>query len=55
MLMGMLLPFTTLGTVIGRQMLPLAYFPRLIVTLLAYCIMAQVVKRSYLKRGHSWL
>jgi len=55
MLVGMLLPFTSLGTAIGLQALPLAYFPWLIVTLLAYCILTQVVKRSYLKHVHSWL
>jgi Mg2+-importing ATPase len=52
---GILLPFTNLGSKIGLVPLPLAYFPWLIATLLCYCVLTQVIKQWYIKRFSSWL
>jgi len=52
---GAVLPFTALGEAVGLQPLPLAYWPFLAVTLLAYCLCTQAVKRLYLRRFGEWL
>lgn len=55
MVIGVAIPFTTLGTYLGFQMLPLSYFPWLIGILLCYCILTQVVKKLYIKKYGEWL
>jgi len=55
MLIGLIIPFTTFGINIGLQPLPLNYFPWLIITLVAYCVLTEVVKRWYIKRFNTWL
>ncbi len=55
MIIGGVLPFTGYGEAIGLQALPAAYFPYLVLTLLAYCLVIQLVKRWYIRRYGTWL
>jgi Mg2+-importing ATPase len=55
MAIGIIVPFTAFGTHIGLQALPWAYFPWLVITLLAYCILTQLVKVWYIRRYKVWL
>ena len=43
-----------LGTLVGLQPLPLAYFPWLAGTLLSYCCVAQLMKTIYIRRFKQW-
>ncbi|OBZ18534.1 magnesium-translocating P-type ATPase [Bacillus sp. FJAT-27264] len=53
--LGIYLPFSGFGASIGLQPLPFAYFPWLIATLLAYCVMTQLVKKWYIRKFQEWL
>jgi len=55
MAMGLYLPFSVLGPVIQLTFLPGSYFFFLVVTLLSYCILAQLVKVWYIKKFRAWL
>ena len=55
MVVGVALPFTPFGAFIGLQPLPLGYFPWLMATLVAYCVLTQIIKTWYLKRFKVWL
>ncbi|WP_054949217.1 magnesium-translocating P-type ATPase [Numidum massiliense] len=55
MALGTALPFTGVGASIGLQPLPLAYFPWLVATLLAYSVVTQAVKKWYIYRFNEWL
>ncbi|MGW9080433.1 magnesium-translocating P-type ATPase [Streptomyces kronopolitis] len=52
---GLYLPFSPLAGVLGMQALPMAYFPWLVATLGAYCLLTQGVKTWYIRRFGSWL
>ncbi|MEI9532858.1 magnesium-translocating P-type ATPase [Moellerella wisconsensis] len=53
--LGIYLPFSPFGPLIGLQPLPLSYFPWLVLTLVSYCLVAQLMKRYYIKRFNTWL
>ncbi len=55
MVLGITIPYSPLGAAVGMVPLPWAYFPWLIATLLAYCWLAQMVKRWYIRRFGMWL
>ncbi|GAA3406979.1 magnesium-translocating P-type ATPase [Paenibacillus hodogayensis] len=55
MALGVYLPFSGFGASIGLQPLPMAYFPWLVATLLAYCVLTQLVKRWYIRKFNDWL
>lgn len=55
MVVGIVVPFTSLGALVGLTPLPLAYFPWLAGTMLGYCLLIQVVKRWYIRRFGTWL
>ncbi|MBD2786153.1 magnesium-translocating P-type ATPase [Xenorhabdus sp. DI] len=55
MVLGVYIPFSAFGTLIGLQPLPWEYFPWLIGTLISYCIVAQMMKRFYIRRFGGWL
>ncbi|MDR0798695.1 MAG: magnesium-translocating P-type ATPase [Dysgonamonadaceae bacterium] len=55
MAVGIVLPFTGLGSQIGLVPLPFSYFPWLIATLLCYCVLTQVVKTWYIRKFSRWL
>jgi Mg2+-importing ATPase len=52
---GIVVPFSPLGRTLGMVPLPWSYFPWLAATLLSYCVLAQVVKRWYIRRFGMWL
>lgn len=54
MIVGIYIPFSPIGSLIGLAPLPWSYFPWLIATLLSYCIVAQLMKRIYIKRFGQW-
>ncbi|MDR6915845.1 Mg2+-importing ATPase [Pseudomonas sp. 3296] len=54
MVLGIYIPFSPLGTLVGLQPLPWAYFPWLVATLLSYCVFAQVMKTIYIRRFKQW-
>jgi Mg2+-importing ATPase len=55
MVVGIYLPFSSLGEHLGMVPLPLSYFPWLIGILLSYCILTQLMKRIYISRFGQWL
>jgi Mg2+-importing ATPase len=55
MIVGMLVPFSSLGARIGLTALPTAYFGWLAATLLTYCVLTQAVKLLYVRRFGRWL
>ncbi|PIB66947.1 MULTISPECIES: magnesium-translocating P-type ATPase [unclassified Pseudomonas] len=52
--LGIYVPFSPLGTLVGLQPLPLAYFPWLVGTLVSYCCVAQLMKTIYIRRFKQW-
>lgn len=55
MVVGIVLPFSSFGSSIGLQPLPLSYFPWLIGILLSYCVLTQTIKNWYIRRFVKWL
>ncbi|MFB7631394.1 magnesium-translocating P-type ATPase [Streptomyces sp. NPDC056149] len=55
MAVGIMLPFSPLAATLGMQALPMSYFPWLVGTLLAYCLLTHGVKTWYIRRFNSWL
>ena len=53
--LGMLIPFSTLGGKIGMVPLPPMYFAWLALTLASYCVLTQLVKVIYIRRYGRWL
>ncbi|HXH34024.1 MAG TPA: magnesium-translocating P-type ATPase [Plantibacter sp.] len=52
---GLVLPFTGFGQALGLVPLPWTYFPFLVATLAAYCVLTQLVKNAFIKKFGSWL
>ncbi|KOX99608.1 magnesium-translocating P-type ATPase [Pseudomonas nunensis] len=52
--LGIYIPFSPLGTLVGLVPLPWEYFPWLVVTLLSYCVVAQTMKTIYIRRFKQW-
>ncbi|MGC6371966.1 magnesium-translocating P-type ATPase [Pseudomonas sp. S2.OTC.A_B10] len=52
--LGIYVPFSPLGAMVGLEPLPLAYFPWLVGTLAAYCCVAQLMKTIYIRRFKQW-
>ncbi len=52
--LGVFLPFSALGPMVGFQPLPWQYFPWLAGILLSYCIVAQSMKTLYIRRFGQW-
>jgi P-type Mg2+ transporter len=55
MAIGIYIPYTYLGASIGLTPLPSSYFHWLFVTLLAYCVLVQIVKKWFIKKYNYWL
>ncbi|MBH2581607.1 magnesium-translocating P-type ATPase [Serratia marcescens] len=55
MALGIYIPFSPLGSLVGLQPLPWEYFPWLAATLVSYCVVAQLMKRFYIRRFGEWL
>jgi P-type Mg2+ transporter len=54
-IIGMLIPFTPVGSKLGMVALPGVYFGWLALTVLTYCVLTQLVKLIYIKRYGRWL
>ncbi|MNZ21894.1 Magnesium-transporting ATPase, P-type 1 [compost metagenome] len=54
MALGIYVPFSPLGAMVGLVPLPWEYFPWLVGTLLCYCITAQTMKTLYIRRFGQW-
>ncbi|WP_081863947.1 magnesium-translocating P-type ATPase [Mycetocola saprophilus] len=52
---GLVLPFIGWGQSLGLVPLPWTYFPWLIATLGAYCVVVQLAKRRFIARFNSWI
>jgi Mg2+-importing ATPase len=52
---GVVIPFSAFGTKIGMVPLPTAYFGWVALTVLAYCVLTQLVKLLYIRRYGRWL
>lgn len=52
---GIAIPFTPIGRVMGLTNLPLSYFGFLVVLIIAYFFLGQVVKRAYILVYKKWL
>ncbi|MGF6129350.1 Mg2+-importing ATPase [Pseudomonas frederiksbergensis] len=52
--LGIYIPFSPLGTLVGLVPLPWEYFPWLVGTLLSYCVVAQTMKTIYIRRFKQW-
>ncbi|PSU89860.1 magnesium-translocating P-type ATPase [Photobacterium kishitanii] len=52
--LGITLPFSPLGPLVGLQALPWHYFPWLVAILFSYCLVAQSMKRFYIRRFGCW-
>lgn len=55
MLIGILIPFTTMAVYLKMQPLPLRYFPYLIGILTGYCVLTQFVKQWFIRKFGQWL
>lgn len=54
MLLGVVIPYTAVGPIIGMYPLPLQYFPFLIIILITYAILTQFVKTWFIRRFHNF-
>ncbi|MBA1202188.1 magnesium-translocating P-type ATPase [Pseudomonas capeferrum] len=54
MCLGIYIPFSPLGAMVGLVPLPWEYFPWLVGTLLSYCVVAQAMKTLYIRRFGQW-
>ncbi|MGE9553747.1 magnesium-translocating P-type ATPase [Erwinia amylovora] len=54
MALGIYIPFSPLGHAVGLVPLPWSYFPWLVATLFGYCVVAQGMKRIYMRRFGQW-
>ncbi|WP_095131718.1 magnesium-translocating P-type ATPase [Pseudomonas sp. Irchel s3h14] len=52
--LGIYIPFSPLGALVGLVPLPWEYFPWLVGTLLSYCVVAQTMKTIYIRRFKQW-
>ncbi|WP_369988694.1 magnesium-translocating P-type ATPase [Pseudomonas xanthosomatis] len=52
--LGLYIPFSPLGAMVGLVPLPWEYFPWLVATLLGYCLVAQGMKTLYIRRFGQW-
>ena len=54
MALGIYIPFSPVGAMVGLVPLPWEYFPWLVATLLGYCVVAQAMKALYIRRFGQW-
>lgn len=55
MILGVIIPYSSIGHHIGMTSLPFSYFLWLIPVILMYCTLTQLVKVWYIKKFHGWL
>ncbi|WP_368486742.1 magnesium-translocating P-type ATPase [Spiroplasma sp. DGKH1] len=52
---GIVIPFTIIGTELGMRPLPGIYFAFLVMIIISYCLLSQLAKFIYIKIYHRWL
>ncbi|XP_009600692.1 uncharacterized protein [Nicotiana tomentosiformis] len=52
---GIVIPYTTIGSVLGLTALPLSYFGFLVVLFLGYFSLGQIIKKGYILVFKTWL
>jgi len=52
---GCYIPFSTMARAVGMVHLPATFWPFLAATVLAYCLLTQVLKQLYIRKFHEWL
>jgi Mg2+-importing ATPase len=53
--LGVIIPYTGIGHNIGFHPIPLTYYYWLVAILVTYCVLAQFVKKWYIKKYNSWI
>ena len=54
-ILGVLIPFTGLGKVIGLVNIPAEYFSVIIIVPILYCFVAMAAKKIYIKKFGEWI
>ncbi|CAD6509589.1 magnesium-translocating P-type ATPase [Candidatus Profftia tarda] len=54
MVLGIYIPFSSFGSLLGLQPMPWEYFSWLLITLFSYCIFIQMIKIFYINRFRQW-
>ncbi len=54
-IIGLIIPFTWLGKIIGLVPIPFAYIPLIVFTSILYCFIAMIAKKVYIKKYGEWI
>ncbi len=54
-IIGVLIPYTWLGEIIGLVPIPFEYLPIIIIVPILYCFVALIAKRIYIKKYEEWI
>lgn len=54
-IIGMVIPFTWLGNLIGLVPIPLVYIPIIILVPILYCFVAMIAKKFYIQKYGEWI
>lgn len=54
-LIGLIIPFTWFGRLIGLVAIPFVYIPLIIFTTILYCFVAMIAKKIYIKKYGEWI
>ena len=52
---GVVIPFTFLGNLIGLVPIPFEYLPVIILVPILYCFVALIAKKIYIRKYHEWI
>ena len=54
-IIGVIVPFTWLGKIIGLVPIPTAYFGVILIVPILYCFVAMIAKKVYIKKYGEWI
>ena len=54
-IIGVIIPYTGLGNLIGLVPIPFAYLPIIIIVPILYCFVAMIAKKIYIKKYKEWI
>ena len=54
-IIGIIIPFTWLGKLIGLVPIPMVYMPIIILVPILYCFVAMIAKKIYIKKFGEWI
>ena len=54
-IIGIIIPFTLLGNIIGLVPIPFEYIPIIILVPILYCFVAMIAKKVYIKKYGEWI